>query len=96
MDQLRLRNYRCFDDTGDINLKPITLLLGANSSGKSSFIKFFPLMQQSLETRVNGLFLWDGQYVDFKNFKNTVRNGEGDITIDYTIGELDVNNIYGH
>lgn len=89
MDKLRLRNYRCFEDTGDIELKPITLLLGANSSGKSSFIKFFPLLQQSLETRVNGLFLWDGQYVDFKNFKNTVRNGVGDIVIDYTIGYLE-------
>lgn len=88
MDKLRLRNYRCFDDTGDIELKPVTLLLGANSSGKSSFIKFFPLLQQSLETKVNGLFLWDGQYVDFKDFKNTVRNGEGEISIDYTIGLL--------
>ena len=89
MDKLRLRNYRCFDDTGDIELKPITLLLGSNSSGKSSFIKFFPLLQQSLETRVNGLFLWDGQYVDFKDFKNTVKNGEGEIIIDYTIGCLE-------
>ena len=96
MDKLRLRNYRCFDDTGDIDLKPITLLLGANSSGKSSFIKFFPLLQQSMETRVNGLFLWDGQYVDFKNFKNTVRNGQGEIIIDYTIGELKAQNYYGH
>lgn len=95
MDKLRLRNYRCFDDTGDIELKPITLLLGANSSGKSSFIKFFPLLQQSLETRVDGLFLWDGQYVDFKNFKNTVRNGEGEITIDYTISYLELQNYYG-
>lgn len=95
MDKLRLRNYRCFEDTGDIELKPITLLLGANSSGKSSFIKFFPLLQQSLETRVNGLFLWDGQYVDFKNFKNTVKNGEGEITIDYTIGDMDAQNYYG-
>lgn len=95
MDKLRLRNYRCFDDTGDVELKPITLLLGANSSGKSSFIKFFPLLQQSLETRVNGLFLWDGQYVDFKNFKNTVKDGKGEIVIDYTIGQLDAFLMYG-
>lgn len=96
MDKLRLRNYRCFDDTGDVELKPITILLGANSSGKSSFIKFFPLLQQSLGTRVNGLFLWDGQYVDFKNFKNTVRNGSGEITIDYSIGTLEFRNLYAH
>lgn len=96
MDKLRLRNYRCFGDTGDIELKPITLLLGANSSGKSSFIKFFPLLQQSLETRINGLFLWDGPYVDFKNFKNTVKDGNGQIVIDYTIGDLEFSSSYGN
>ena len=42
MDSLRLKNYRCFDDTGKVDLKPLTFLLGKNSSGKSSFLKFFP------------------------------------------------------
>mgnify|MGYP001301290585 CR=1 FL=1 len=94
MDKLRLINYRCFDDTGDIELRPITLLLGANSSGKSSFIKFFPLLQQSVGTTVNGLFLWDGQYVDFKDFKNTVKDGNGEITIEYTIDKMPVSYIF--
>lgn len=94
MDKLRLINYRCLEDTGDIELRPITLLLGANSSGKSSFIKFFPLLQQSIGTTVNGLFLWDGQYVDFKDFKNTVRNGKGEITVEYLIDKLIVSSLF--
>lgn len=81
MNTLRLKNYRCFEDTGDVNLKPLTLLVGANSSGKSSFLKFFPLLKQSIGIRKNGVFLWYSDDVDFKDFKNTVRNGEGSITI---------------
>lgn len=81
MNTLRLKNYRCFEDTGDIYLKPLTLLVGANSSGKSSFLKFFPLLKQSIGIRKNGVFLWYSEDVDFKDFKNTVRNGEGSIII---------------
>lgn len=40
MDNLKIKNYRCFDDTGTVDIKPITVLVGANSSGKSSFLKF--------------------------------------------------------
>lgn len=94
MDKLRLRNYRCLEDTGKVELRPITILLGANSSGKSSFIKFFPLLQQSIGTTVNGLFLWDGQYVDFKNFKNTVKDGHDEIVVDYQIENLNVSQLF--
>lgn len=38
MDSIALRGFRCFQDTGDIPLKPLTLLIGENSSGKSSFL----------------------------------------------------------
>lgn len=90
MDKLRLINYRCLEDTGNVELRPITILLGANSSGKSSFLKFFPLLQQSIGTTVNGLFLWDGQYVDFKDFDNTVKDGKGEITVEYCIDRLPI------
>lgn len=89
MNTLRLKNYRCFEDTGDINLKPLTLLVGANSSGKSSFLKFFPLLKQSIGIRKNGVFLWYSDDVDFKDFKNTVRNGEGSIVINMKLPIVD-------
>lgn len=84
MEQIRLRNYRCFEDTGNVSLKPITFLLGANSSGKSSFLKFFPLLKQSLGFKRKGTFLWYSTDVDFKDFKNTVRNEEGSIWVDFS------------
>lgn len=85
MDTLQLTNYRKFKDTGVIHLKPITFLVGANSSGKSSFLKFFPLLKQSLGVNRNGTFLWYSSDVDFKDFLNTVHNGMGNIEIGFTL-----------
>lgn len=78
MNSLRLKNYRCFEDTGKIPIKPLTLLVGANSSGKSSFLKFFPLLKQSISQNRRGVFLWNGHFVDFKDFQNTLRKVEVD------------------
>lgn len=91
MDKLRLINYRCFEDTGAIDIKPITVLIGANSSGKSSFLKTFPLLKQSIGEMVNGAFLWAGPLVDLKDFSNTVRSGQDEMVIEYTINSLPLN-----
>lgn len=90
MKSLRLKNYRCFEDTGDIDLKPITLLVGANSTGKSSFLKFFPLLKQSAEVNTHGFFLWNGKFVEFLDFKNTVKDNQGEISFGFKIKELPI------
>lgn len=88
MDKLRLKNYRCLEDTGEVEIKPLTLLVGANSSGKSSFLKFFPLLKQSVKERVDGVLFWNGEYVDFESFNNTVHKGDNCIEINYLIESI--------
>lgn len=90
MDNIRLRNYRCFEDTGNVSIKPITVLVGANSSGKSSFLKFFALLKQSVPTFVQGIFLWSGPLVDFRDFENTVNTGQKVIEVEFTIDTLPI------
>lgn len=76
MDKIRLQHYRCLEDTGYLSVKPITVLVGANSSGKSSFLKYFALLKQSVSSFVQGVFLWNGPLVDFRDFDNTVSSGQ--------------------
>ena len=38
LTRLRLENFKSWEDTGDIALKPITGFFGPNSSGKSSLV----------------------------------------------------------
>lgn len=71
LHSMRLRNLRSF--SGDesspfIDLKPLTVLIGKNSSGKSSFLRSLPLLRQSVEAKTSGPILWYGSYVDFGAF----------------------------
>ena len=86
METLRLTNYKCFEDTDTFCFKPINLLVGSNSSGKSSFLEFLALIKQSIGVRKNGALLWSSEDgVDSQDFRNTVRNGVGDITFTFKI-----------
>lgn len=45
MDSIRLKNLRSLVDTGDIEIKPLNIILGSNSSGKSTFLRFFSFIK---------------------------------------------------
>ncbi len=65
MESLQIKNIRSLTDTGRIRIAPITLLVGQNSSGKSTFARFFPMLKQGAEARTREPFLWLGRLVDF-------------------------------
>ena len=50
IEAFRLANFKAFKDTGEIRLKPLTVLAGSNSSGKSSLLQSLLLLKQTLET----------------------------------------------
>ena len=49
--EVRWKNFKGFQDTGWVKIKPITILLGPNNSGKTSFISPFLLMNQTISSR---------------------------------------------
>jgi len=49
LKRLRIRNFKCWQDTGDVKLAPLTLLFGTNSSGKSSIGQFMMMLKQTAE-----------------------------------------------
>lgn len=63
-----VRNLRALRDTGVVDLKPINILVGKNSAGKSSFARILPLLKQSAERRKQAPLLWFGRLVDFGSF----------------------------
>ena len=70
MESLRIEGFRSIKDSGKIDIKPITAIIGKNSCGKSSFIRFFPLLKQSLEKPISDSLLWFGDYVDFGDYSH--------------------------
>lgn len=86
---VRIKNLRSLADTGYIEIKPITLLLGANSSGKSTFLRSFPLFMQSINKALRGPISWfDDSLVDFGDYetaKNRFANTKDKIQFYYDI-----------
>jgi hypothetical protein len=87
MEHIRIKNLRCLADTGKIAIKPITVLVGANSSGKSSFLRLFPLLRQSAETRtLSGLLLNEGD-VNFGFFPDAIHRDAdpAELKLEFTV-----------
>lgn len=100
--QYKVKNFRVFDEDGvKLDINPITILTGCNSSGKSSFVKSMLLVNKVLNTLANRGELSIGTKLDFteKNnnllgtFDNIIHRGseKKNISIEYTIPSLLLN-----
>ena len=83
MDKIRIQNLRALKDTQEIELRPLTLLVGANSTGKSTFLRTFPLLRQGLLVNKQGPILWYGSEVDFGSFQNAVTHGNDSMSLSF-------------
>lgn len=94
VDALQIKNLRSLVDTGWIEQKPITILVGKNSAGKSTFARVFPLIKQSVGERKQSPILWFGQYVDFGQFSVAVHNKTPDAEVSFgfklTVSPLEI------
>lgn len=74
IEKICIKNLRSIQDSGLIDIKPINILLGPNSSGKSTFLRSFPLITQSVNKSLRGPISWfDSSLVDFGDYK-TAKN----------------------
>ncbi|MBG1268360.1 AAA family ATPase [Nostoc sp. WHI] len=77
LTNIKLKNFRAFRKDIDIRIRPITILIGRNSAGKSTLIKFLLMLQQTLESSESSegdFFSTEGRHVSlgtFKDLKNT-------------------------
>ncbi len=84
---LRCENFKCFKDTGEIEIAPITILVGENNSGKTSLIQALHL--PSLTARSDDpnvcLKLLHEDY-DYGTYTDIVYEHENDNNITFTYG----------
>lgn len=90
MFRFGLKNMRRLKEVPLLEIKPITILVGRNSSGKSTFLRTFPLIRQSITTRTSSPILWYGDLVDFGEFASVVsgRNLDDCITLSFGVDEV--------
>lgn len=75
LTKLSVKHYKAFEDAS-VDIKPITILLGANSVGKSSILQLFLMLQQTgkagLKSYKSALKLYGG-YVNLGDPQNLFR-----------------------
>lgn len=75
--EVRWKNFKGFKDTGWVKIKPITIILGSNNSGKTNFLAPFLLMNQTVNSRdrISPLIL-KGDLYDAGNYQEIAKDYE--------------------
>ncbi len=96
LKKIKFKNYKLFKDVQELELKPITIVIGKNSSGKSAVLKLFTLIEDSLSksfpeplhtTSSNGIEL-GGEFSDL--IYGRERLGKLDITLESGEEQLEI------
>lgn len=60
LQNLRIQNFKGWQDTDNIRMAPITLFFGTNSSGKSSISQFLMMLKQTVESSDRKAVIYPG------------------------------------
>ena len=80
---LTIKNFKCFSETANVEFGKITLLTGANSSGKSSLIYSLLGLLQSSNSPIT--FSPNGKYVNMGDYKEVIYNHNLDLNLTINI-----------
>ena len=88
LENLQIQNFKGWEDTGTIQMAPITIFFGTNSSGKSSIGQFLMMLKQTVESSDRKAILYPGDKnsaVQMGSFQEMVfgRNIEKQINFNY-------------
>lgn len=67
---LSLENFKSFKKLDELKIKPLTILLGKNSCGKSSIIQSLLLLKQTLEENNEDDLNVEGKYLKFSDLRD--------------------------
>jgi predicted ATPase len=86
--RITVGNFKSIVGEQSIDIKPLTILAGANSSGKSSMMQPLLLLKQTLEAQYDpGALLLDGPNVNFSQAEQLLARGmNGDSTDTFSVG----------
>lgn len=82
-----LRNFKAFHYLEDVELMPLTLLVGANSTGKSSIFQSLLLLKQTLlSSSGSGTLKFDGDWVKLGGFSSVISDFDASRALEFRFG----------
>ena len=87
MERVKFQNYKAFDE-GEIEIRPLTLLLGANSSGKSSILHLFLMLEQTISNadKYNAALKTNGHSISLGEDENLLKDKKHDKQLSLEFG----------
>ena len=89
----KIKNFKSIRDEEDLEIRPLTIFTGANSSGKSTFIQSILLVAQTIIHKQIALqsVVLNGNFMSFGQFDDILHNGSEleDITVKCTCKPLE-------
>ena len=98
LSEYQIHNFKAFANQEKIPIRPITLIYGQNSSGKSSVLQSLLLLKQTLQeaTDPQTLLLAKGNFVDLGNYSQYINNHDLDKSFSFKVFfDLDTEQIMG-
>ena len=85
--QIRWQSYRSFADTGWIDVRPVTILIGPNNSGKTSILHPLILMAQTMLSRydIEHALVTRGDLIDVGSFRDFVHKHNIEDTVRFSV-----------
>ena len=83
---IRMKNFKPWEDSGKVNLAPLTGFFGTNSSGKSSLLQMLLLLKQTVGTDKVLFFGDENSLVNLGDFREVIHNHESDATLGLEFG----------
>jgi predicted ATPase len=91
LTRLRIKNFKSLADTGDMDIRPLTFLVGPNSAGKSSLLQVLLMLRQTVDERdpnitlkVNDSWVKLGSYLECVHRAAGEEPGSRELEVDFT------------
>jgi predicted ATPase len=87
LENISLENFKGFKNLDNLKVKPITILCGTNSCGKTSILQSILLLKQTLESQnPNQILLLNGRFVNLGSFENIIfeKNLDNPLVFEFT------------
>ena len=88
--KIHVKNFKALRDTGELDVKPLTFLVGPNSSGKTSLIQAILSLRQTVQSPDQQTPLILNDYVDLGSYRDVVfkHDEKNDIHINFEIPDV--------
>lgn len=86
---IKLKNFKSWEDSGEVTLAPLTGFFGTNSSGKSSLLQMLLLLKQTVESSTLEEVIFFGtenSLVNLGSFREVIHGHDSEATLELEFG----------